>query len=103
MTKCTIPLLILLFGCKGQLSAPPKPVATPTPAPNTVGGILYDKATALEATEKALSENKPDAMRTVAVTYKSAKEATVPGLLVLPPNISAGKPVPTVLLLHGLG
>jgi uncharacterized protein len=102
MMKCTAALfLILLFGCKAQPSAPPKPVATPTPAPNTVGGILYEKTTALEATEKPLSENKPDAMRMVAVTFKSAKDTKVPGLLVLPPN--ATKPAPTVLLLHGLG
>jgi dienelactone hydrolase len=78
-----------------------KPVATPTPAPNTVGGILYEKKTALEVTEKPLSENKLDAMRMIGVTYASVNQAKVPGTLVLPPNSS--KPMPTVLLLHGLG
>ena len=95
MMKRTVALLLLflgllttLMGCRNatttQIAA--VPTASPTPPPNTVGGIFYNKKTPLEVVEKPLSENKPDAMRLVGVTYTSAKGARVPGVLVLPPN-----------------
>jgi uncharacterized protein len=104
MKRTVAPLTILSFcllGCTHSQVGPKAPAASPTPAPNTVGGILYEKKAPLEIAEKPLTEAKSDAMQMVGVTYTSAKSARVPGLLILPPDIK--KPVPTVLLLHGLG
>jgi dipeptidyl aminopeptidase/acylaminoacyl peptidase len=94
--------LLLLGGVACTPSNVPPPRPTPTPlVPDTVAGLRYDKAIPLQATEKPqFDPKKPPKLRTYAVTYISMEKATVPGNLMLP---QSAKPVPAVLLLHGLG
>ena len=90
--------LFLLSGCQ---AAPPANIA-PTTTPFTIAGITYNSASPLEAMVTPLFDMKnPPAQKNYSVRYKGANGETVPAILALPAQTD--KPLPCVILLHGLG
>lgn len=85
-------LFLLLGGCAEQ---PPAPA--PTPACEAFAGESYCATAPLETKTDAPSG---EGARTIEVSFAGANGARVPATLTLP---KSEKPVPCVVLIHGLG
>lgn len=75
------------------------PVSRPASAA-VVAGVPYEPGAPLDA---RLTPLGGQGLRTYNVHYRGARGGDVPGLLVLPAAATPRRPVPCLLLLHGLG